>query len=296
MFAWEKLSSAKWEDVWEERLALFSERLAIASLPNAKTIRLAVYALAKSEADLLLKEFGGTVRPYSAAAVFKNPAPHPPLRIRNRLIVVSETAKEKNGIAVSERKSSKNPVRRTLVIPAGMAFGTGEHATTATCLRLLCDAADAQNAPWEMLDLGTGSGILAIAASKLGARKVLAGDFDPNAVRIAKENALANREPGDARVQAQKIDVLDWQPKQRREIITANLFSEILIKSAPQIAAALAADGHLIFSGVLRFQEEEVLAAFHKQGLKPERIVRKGKWIAGVLREEIGKRKSETSA
>ena len=107
MFAWEKLSSAKWEDVWEERLALFSERLAIASLPNAKTIRLAVYALAKSEADLLLKEFGGKVKPYRADAVFKNPTPHPPLKIRNRLIVVSEKVEEasnkKTALAVSEK-------------------------------------------------------------------------------------------------------------------------------------------------------------------------------------------------
>ena len=87
-------------------------------------------------------------------------------------------------------ETKATPERPVLLIPAGMAFGTGDHATTATCLRFLADVADSlAGKPWEMLDLGTGSGILALAARVLGAKRVEAGDFDPDSVRTAKESA-----------------------------------------------------------------------------------------------------------
>ena len=266
---WRKLGAAKWEDAWVERLTGFADRLAITSLPGAKTIRLEVFQLNKREATSLHKMFGGTVAPQKKWAPTASAAPRPPIRVRGKLAVVSSE---------KERAALKDSVP-ALLIPAGMAFGTGEHATTATCLRLLADvSAELTGQRWEMLDLGCGSGILALAARLLGAAKCLAGDFDPHAVRVTKENIRANALRG---VIAQKLDVRSWRPPRTWQVVAANIYSGILVEVAPVIAAAVAPGGRLVFSGILRTQEEEVLAAFRASGLRIDRIVRKGKWVAG---------------
>lgn len=95
-------------------------------------------------------------------------APAKPQRIRGRLV-----------IDPSPEGTADIPEEKRLRIPAGMAFGTGEHATTATCLRMLCDILPELPERWEMLDLGTGSGILGLAACRLGAWRVRAFDNDP---------------------------------------------------------------------------------------------------------------------
>ncbi len=265
---WRKLASAKWEDAWAERLASFSDRLAISGLPGAKTIRLEIFQLGKTDAEKLRRMFGGTValqKKWSPAAPAK---PRAPIAVRGKLAVITserERAAVKRGAAA-------------LLIPAGMAFGTGEHATTATCLRLLADVADEfAGQKWDTLDLGCGSGILAIAARMLGARRADAADFDPHAVRTAKENVRANRVSG---VAVKKLDVRAWQPARTWAVVIANLFSGLLIEVASKIAAATAPGGRLILSGILRTQEAEVVAAYRRAGFRIERIVRKGKWIA----------------
>ncbi len=166
-----------------------------------------------------------------------------------------------------------------LLIPAGMAFGTGEHATTATCLRLLVDVSRTQPAGWEMLDLGTGSGILAIAGRMLGAQRVEAGDFDPHAVRTAKENVKANG-----------VDrVVSPQNGCARVAARAHVGSrrrEPLQRPAPggraEVCAGRRPGGKLIFSGILREQEAEVTGAIQKAGFAIEKLVRKGKWVSGL--------------
>ncbi len=134
-----------------------------------------------------------------------------------------------------------------------------------------------------MLDLGTGTGILAIAARVLGARRVEALDFDRSAVRIAKENARLN---GVRNVCARKVDVRHWQPARRWEVIAANITSSILIEVASVIATAMAADGRLVFSGILRDQEAEVVRAIRGAGLKIERVSRIGKWVTGLATQQ----------
>ena len=264
---WRKLASAKWEDAWAERLAGFADRLAITGLAGAKTIRLEIFQLTKTDAEKLRRMFGGTVTiqkkwPPQIAAT-----PRPPIRIRGKLVVVS-----------SERERAAAGKVPVLLIPAGMAFGTGEHATTATCLRLLADVADElAGEKWDALDLGCGSGILAIAARVLGAHRVEAADFDPHAVRTAKENVRAN---GLSAITVKKLDVREWQPTRTWNVIAANLFSGLLIEIASKIAAATDPGARLILSGILRTQEAEVVAAYRRAGFRIERIVRKGKWIA----------------
>ncbi len=268
--AWRKLGGAKWEDAWVERLAGFADRLAITSLPGAKTVRLEVFQLTKADAERLRKMFGGTVSAQRQWTTAQPAPPRAPIKVRGKFVVVS-----------SEReRADAGTTVPALLIPAGMAFGTGEHATTATCLRLLADVAvEFEGRRWEMADLGCGSGILGLAARLLGATKVMAGDFDPHAVRVAKENVAANGLRG---IVVKRLDVRGWEPGRTWDVVAANIYSGILVEVAPTIAAAVAPGGRLVFSGILREQEAEVLAAFRASGLRPDRVVRKGKWVAGL--------------
>lgn len=272
-YTWKKLGSAKWEDAWVERLREVSDRLAITSLAGAKTIRLEAFQLTKAQAGRLKKMFGGTVAVQKQLKAVAE-AVTAPIRVRDRLVVVgSEQARK------AELKAAKDG-RAVLLIPAGMAFGTGDHDTTATCLRFLADVGEELSGqPWDILDLGTGSGILALAARQLGARKAEAGDFDPHSVRTAKENANLNAIKG---ITIKKLDVREWQPSRTWKVVAANLFSDLLKEVAPKIAAAVEPGGRLVFSGILRAQEAEVVAAFRKNGLKIDRVVRKGKWVSGL--------------
>ncbi|HET6409856.1 MAG TPA: 50S ribosomal protein L11 methyltransferase, partial [Chthoniobacteraceae bacterium] len=153
-FTWRKLSAAKWEDVWPERLSQFSDRLAITSLTTGKSIRIELFELNKREAAQVEKEFGGTVSKQNRDWLKINAQARPPIKVRSQLAVVSND---------TERSTIKAGTP-TLTIPAGMAFGTGEHATTLNCLRFLADfARENKEEPWEMIDLGCGSGILALA-------------------------------------------------------------------------------------------------------------------------------------
>jgi ribosomal protein L11 methyltransferase len=276
MLVWRKLASAKWEDAWFERLAFLGPmRVSITALPGAKTVRIEAWDVSKREAALLVREFGGATRTLNRKAVFAKPPPRPPVRIRDRMLVVTTPAER-------QKWAKQLPGRIIIEIPPATAFGTGEHATTASCLRLLCDlAAEFSGKPWQMLDLGTGSGILAIAARELGAQSALACDYDAEAVRVTRDNLRRNEVN---RVTVKKLDVTAWTPEQTWPVVAANLFSEVLIQSSPAICRALAPGGTLIISGILRAQERECLAAFEKRGLWTGTVIRRGKWVAALLR------------
>ena len=275
-FVWRKLTTVKWEDEWLERLGWLGQRLVMVTLAGSRALRIEAYHVTRNEAETLLKEFGGAVRvarPLTRKEL--EPKPRPPLRVRGMLLVVS-TEKE---LALAAKQHPKIPA---LLIPATVAFGTGEHATTATCLRLLADVAkELRGAEWDALDIGTGSGILALAARIFGARKVEAGDFDPTAVRVAKENAVANNIRG---VHFARSDVLKWSAPRRWPVVVANVFSTTLIQAAPRIARAVEKGGRLILSGILRGQAPEVAAEFARQGFSVERAVAKGKWVTLLTR------------
>lgn len=268
IYTWRKLSPTKWDDVWPERLAEFIDRLAITTLVNGRTSRLEIFALTKRDADRLVKEFGGTVTKQTRDWLTAPAKPREPINVRGRLFIVTRD---------DERPADKP----SIIIPAGMAFGTGEHATTHNCLRFIADFAAAQEGKWELLDLGCGSGILALAARALGAARVEAGDFDPHCVRIAKENVALNHLTG---IVVKRLDVFEWKPARTWPLITANLYSTILVDIAGKLARALAPGGTLIFSGVMRSQESEVAAAFRKVGLRVSSVKRQGKWVAGLAR------------
>jgi len=272
---WSKLASAKWEDAWVERLRFLGPgRLAIFSLPGSRRIRIEAYGLNKRDAGRVVAAFGGQVRELKGqAALPASDEMGPPLLIRDRLVVVrsAKAAKE------AARSHAGRPV---LIIPAAMAFGTGDHATTATCLRMVCDLAqEAKAGGREALDLGTGTGILALAARRMGAARCDAWDYDPACIRAVRENARLNGLRG---VPARRVDVTAWTPARQWDLVTANLFSDLLVKVSPKIAAAVKPGGRLILSGMLAAQAAGTLAAFQALGVRFERVVKKGKWVSAL--------------
>jgi ribosomal protein L11 methyltransferase len=162
-------------------------------------------------------------------------------------------------------------------IDPGMAFGTGQHPTTAMCLRALEEqllkGAD-------VLDLGCGSGILAIAAAKLGARKVLALDLDPNAVRAARENAVAN---GVADVVGVREGTLDVEVGPF-DVIVANISGLTLERLAADLARSLGPGGSLITSGFLDDAVAGLSRAFEATRLTVVKVIDDGVWRAIIAR------------
>ena len=168
-------------------------------------------------------------------------------------------------------------------IEAGMAFGTGHHETTALCLGALSDLAKKRRYA-NVLDLGCGTGLLAIGAAKLWRRRVIASDIDPVAVAVTRENAAANGE--GALVSAAIADGLAHPVLSAHapyDLLIANILAEPLTRLAPEIARALARSGVVILSGLLRWQENLVLSFYRPQGLVLRAIRRDGPWSALVL-------------
>lgn len=274
-FTWSRRASALHSEDWFETLShLGPMRVMVTQNTGSRSAQIQAHGLTKKEANALKLEHGGKVS--EAKWLTANNSPQrAPIRVRGQFSVVS-TESEKD----AAQKKGSQPA---LWVPAGLAFGTGEHATTAMCLRHLADIADTlEEEHWEFLDLGTGSAILAMAARILGAKKVLGTDFDAMALRTAKENVVNN---SLRNIELKRSDVLKWKPERTWEVVGANLFSGVLIEAAPVIAKAIAPGGHLLLSGVLREQEKEVLKAFTKQKLTVERVTRKGKWISAHARK-----------
>jgi len=168
-------------------------------------------------------------------------------------------------------------------IEAGLAFGTGHHESTALCLQALSQLANRRRFK-RVLDLGCGTGVLAIAAAKLWRKTVLATDIDPIAVAVARENARVNRVAPLLR--AAVADGLT-SPAIRAmapfDLIVANILAAPLTKLAPDLSAALARRGLAVLSGILRNQENLVLSFYRAQGLVLRRSLRDGPWSALVL-------------
>lgn len=272
MYRWTRLSSQKWEDVWTERLQFLDPgALMMLTWPESRALKIEAFC-DKKTATALVKRFGGRATKLAAQVWTGVPErPRAPLSIRGKLRIYSDEASWKDA---SDPDSA-------IYIPAGMAFGTGDHATTATCLRLLTDLAPTLPTGWNAIDAGTGSGILAIAAEKLGATRVDALDFDPVCVRIGRENARANK---CRRVHFTKADARALAAFPKVQLVLANLFSELLLEAAPGFAKKLTPSGWLIFSGVLRRQSDEVAAGLIKARFEPPRIIARGKWCAGITR------------
>ncbi|MEA4911919.1 MAG: 50S ribosomal protein L11 methyltransferase [Oscillospiraceae bacterium] len=174
-----------------------------------------------------------------------------------------------------------------LTLDPANAFGTGKHETTRLCVELLQGVVQGGE---RVLDLGTGSGILAIAALLLGAKTALGVDIDANAVSVAAENAAVNGF-GPSRFSALCGDVLaDGQLCARvgdgYDVLTANIVADVLIAMAPLFFKKLKAGGALLASGIIDAREDEVRAALESAGFGTADVRRDGGWSALLLRRK----------
>jgi ribosomal protein L11 methyltransferase len=172
------------------------------------------------------------------------------------------------------------PGRVEVVIDPGMAFGTGQHPSTRGCLTLL-EWALAFERTGRALDLGTGSGVLAITLAKLGVREVWAIDTDPQALAIARENAAHNGVESHLRF-ASSVG----RARGPFGLIVANLYAKVLEALAQQLASLLAAGGILICSGLLRSEEHQVHKAYRSRGLEVCKGYEEDGWVSLALQRK----------
>ncbi len=171
--------------------------------------------------------------------------------------------------------------RVRITMDPGMAFGTGTHETTSLCL----EALDALVQGGErVLDIGTGSGILAIAALRLGAREADGVDIDPMCVRTAGENAARNGVADRFRV---LVGDLSDKASGRYDLITANIVAAAILSLAPHVPALMAPEARFIASGIIDARKDEVLAGLRAAGLEPVDVREKRGWVCIQCRKAV---------
>ncbi len=193
----------------------------------------------------------------------------PPLRVGSRLLIRPSWSEEPAGDAAV-----------VLTLDPGRAFGTGTHATTSLCLDIIARLADGPVPPRRVLDVGAGSGILAMAAAALGAREVVACEIDPDACQVAAENIAANGLQQTITVTTSPIEALSGH----FELVLANILAGENIRLAPHFLARLAPGGHLVLSGILIEQEQAVVDAFGSLPLTLLAIDRRDEWSCLLYR------------
>ena len=170
--------------------------------------------------------------------------------------------------------------KKVLELDPGMAFGTGDHATTSMCAKLM-DKAGCQGK--DILDVGTGSGILAICADLLGGRNILGIDIDPIAVEVAKENGAFNHCGSNVRfMEGDLTKGTDF----KADIVVANLMAEMVIMLAEAVKKHMKPGALFISSGILVEKKKKVTDAFEKLGLEVIEIVDEGEWSAIVAKAD----------
>ena len=247
MYLWRRSAAQKWAHRNEARLGTVAgDKLTVVERPDRKRLQFEVASIRRTDLQDLKRQFGGRIERLpddwlKRSLRHKNK----PIRIRNR----------------------------TLRIPAGAAFGTGEHATTSMSLRLLEKLTRDWHHDWSLVDLGTGSGVLALAGKILGAKRVAGIDNDPIAISTAKQNAVLNKIRG---VKFRAADVRQWRSEAGVDVVTANLFSDLLIEILPRLRGSR----RLILSGILRNQEKDVRRALTRIKTEVFEARRRGKWVA----------------
>lgn len=172
-----------------------------------------------------------------------------------------------------------------LELDPGMAFGTGTHATTRLCLETLerlIDAEQALSRGGNVLDVGCGSGVLAIAAALFGAERVVAIDIDPLAVTVTTENAAINKVTASLEISTTPLAAVDGE----FSLVVANILAEALVQMSGLLAARVTAAGFLILSGILAEREQFVIDGFAAQPLTLHAVTRQDEWCCIVFRKQ----------
>ena len=169
----------------------------------------------------------------------------------------------------------------TVVIQPSMGFGTGHHASTRLCLELLQELPIAGRS---VIDVGTGSGVLAIAAARLGASTTVAIDHDRDAVAAAAENLVLNRVEPLVHLRHRDLETAPWR---QFDVVVANLTGGLLVREARRLAAMLEPGGSIVASGIEPHEAEDVLAAFAAARLREIKQVARDGWVGLLLERSL---------
>lgn len=177
------------------------------------------------------------------------------------------------------REYKAKPGEIIIELDPGMAFGTGTHASTYLALQAIEEILPKKP---NMLDVGTGSGILAIAAALLGVPAVTAVDIDSVAVEVAKENVMLNKVQKQVQVMRSDLVQKIKEKGKKFKVVTANIIAEVILMLVPELPEVLEEDGYFIASGIIVERFDQVRTALEEQGYELKRIYREGEWCALV--------------
>ena len=169
-----------------------------------------------------------------------------------------------------------------VVLDPGLSFGTGNHPTTSFCLHEVVKNRRGEQSQ-SFLDVGTGSGILSIAAVKLGYKPVVAFDFDPEAIRVARENATLNGVTKQLKVTREDVTKLPAKSSVKYDMICANLISNLLLAEQKKLIGRLKPGGTLVLAGILKEEFPKIEKSFKQAGLKKIRDLADGEWRSGAF-------------
>lgn len=218
-----------------------------------------------------------------------------PTRISDRFVVCPgwATEDELSVLLEAERNNPERPLfdPEIIRIDTGMAFGTGTHETTSLTIKMMEQFMGREDSPYfqkknKVLDVGIGSGILSIAAAKLGASEILGIDIDEEAVRVSNENIEMNNPPNDCEITVIKGDLtegIDFEA----DIIVANLLTDLVVRFTPDAYKHLADEGLFISSGILKEKQDAVLDVLKKNSFYPMLVKEDGEWCSIAARKIV---------
>jgi len=285
IYCWSKFVDEDRLDEWETRLILADVSYVLDKPVKRKRWRFSSYATSLAAVDELCARYGGVVKLILPEQWQPKPLVNGGTLIKVRDALLVTGSDEPGTLAQLQRE---HPGRIILSFPPQLAFGTGEHPTTAGCLRFLADfAARRADGEWSVIDLGCGSGILAIAAATLGATRVVAVENDSMALGYARENAVRHGVADKIEfIEGDAVALMAEEGGPTYDLIAANLFSDLLAVLFPLFPARLAPGGGVIVSGFLATQAELVSRHADLAGLTLEGFLRRGKWMAARSMEE----------
>jgi len=191
-----------------------------------------------------------------------------------------------NNIIVKPTWERYTPSSRDIVIEIdpGMAFGTGQHASTRMCIEAIEDVImkDRSIKEWKVLDVGCGTGILGITAAKMGAQDVICVDIDKKAVEIAGENAAINNVKPSLRILNKNAAAID----KPRNLIIANLTAKLLLTLCPHLIQLLLPEGYMIISGIIEQDAKNIEDQFSADLLTIYKVITEKEWVCYVLRKK----------
>ena len=287
----ETLQCFRFEEHSADGLELADEFLSALELDHSSyfdretgTLRHTVYAVDETERDEALRRFAAALPEWQAMGLAVSEAEKFTLRRSEWAEAWKDFFKP---IELSERlvirpgwyKDPLRPGQQLVILDPGLSFGTGQHPTTFYCLRQI-DRLAAETPGLTMLDAGCGSGILAIAAAKLGYSIVDAFDFDPDAVEVARENAAVNHVENI--VAPTVADAADYAGRGGGyDLVCANLLGHLLIAFAPNIIRWVRPGGTLVLAGILESEFDRVAAAYTALGFTETDRATIREWTGG---------------